>query len=628
MPTIPYEPIQQVGAQGVPDVRVSPSTPPGAFGGGDAAREAFGQAQGLASDIAKQQEDIRQKADLAAVFKATAELSNYATDVQYNPQTGIVAQRGENAFPLAKTVPEGYRKKVSDLMGSLSTPEQRQMFQRQADQHWNELNRFNQSHIAGQSEQFMAQQADAYVASRQNAGALAGSTLDYDGITKAAQDVYQARRVWAMKNGVSQDVADLITAKDVSHVYAGAITSMVNAQKDQAAKQFFDDNKDRLTKQDRDHVERLVNDGSDLGTAQRINDKIFSDYADFATGEQHRTPKTLSEATAELNKETAKLDPKARKIAEQEFAHRWTLMKAIEKDATDKVFEDASHQLDLPENRGKLAQDAIDADTWSQLPDNDRKALIAYSSAIMRPPKEGDDALAVTKWYALTNDDISKMSPADMFRWRTGDPDNGIPPLTKANYDKFAESWSKIRKGEDDLSLAVKQEDRKYLFTNAKNGDYLGMGKVKDLNELGDKKSDDYKEKSAGFEKAFSEILKRMDTAQTDKGKKLSELERREIINNYLLEQPKPQGFLDSMFGSEARKFWGAPLTQNYTIPGGPQVANPQKVDITDAEKQRIRDLRIFRGRPAPSDAKILKMKAAEASGASLEELQRIALEQ
>jgi len=122
-----------------------------------------------------------------------------------------------------------------------------------------------------------------------------------------------------------------------------------------------------------------------------------------------------------------------------------------------------------------------------------------------------------------------------------------------------------------------------------------------------------------------------MDAAQRDeKGKKLSDLERRKIIDGYLLEQPQKQGWLmNTLFPSEtdlppeARNMLSAPVMPR----SGNPVAPPKIEDISQAEKANIADNFKRLTGFAPSDANILKLKAAQASGASLEELRRISFE-
>jgi hypothetical protein len=433
MPTVPFENLPQVAPQGPPGVRVSPSSPQGAFGGGPAAAESFGQARGLADDIARQQEEVRQKADLAAVFRATAELSNFTNDLQYNQQTGIVAKKGENAFPLAKSIPEVHRKKVSELMSSLSSPEQRQVFQRHADQNWNQLNGFNQRHIAGQSEHYMAQQADAYVASRINAGALAGSAGDLKGVEDAARDVDQARRAWALKNGVSPDAANLIISRDTSAVYAGAIRQMLDAGNDLSAKQAFNKYSSLLTADDKGQLARMVERESTLGEAQRQVDRIFSTYYDKeekpgeTSVQAHYAPDSEDKALEEARQIK---DPQVRRLAEGMVKERWNERERAAADAIKRDMVEAANMID-----GGKKYEQLPASLRDRLPPTQRKQLMAYG--------KGDPVTDDATWYALMT-----MASAQPERFKNENLMNHLGKLSRSDFQEIAKVQAQALKGQ------------------------------------------------------------------------------------------------------------------------------------------------------------------------------------
>jgi hypothetical protein len=507
------------------------------------------------------------------------------------------------------------------------------MFQRKAGENENAFLGAVEDHSRRQMNVYQAQTTDALVDESVEAGIRAGVSGNFQEMERQVGEGDQARTLWSQGKGMNAAVVEGMIKKDSSRVYAGTITQMLANKKDQLAKDTFAKYADKMTERDRTHIAGLVSEGSSLGDALRVADKVFTNYVDWETKEEHKVPATFSEAMAEASQLANKMDPKTKKMVEQEVAQRWGLKNAAEKDATDTVFQGASHQLDQKENYGKLANEVIDPVVWNALPQNDRTALLEYSRSILRPMKEGDDSIAVTNWYALSNDDIAQLSPADMLRWRYGDPDKGRPPLSPANYKQFSEQWGKIRKGEDDLSLAIKQDDRKYLFTNAKNGNRLDMGDVKDLDTLGDKTTTQYKERSATFENAFREVNRRMDAAQTEKGKKLKDLDRRKIIDDYLLEQPVKQGFLGRIFGvnESERKIVGA-ITRNTSVPEAPgyqpKPVDEAKLEVSDTEKQRInQSIKRITGRDG-SDALIRRLKAAEVSGASPEDLRKVVLGQ
>lgn len=412
MARVPIDNLPGVAPGEMPGVRISPNAPEAAFGGGQDAAQSFGQARGLANDIMKEQEEVRQRADLAAVFKATAELSNYTTDLQYNPQTGIVAQKGENAFPLAKSIPEQHRKKVSELMGTLSSPEQRQVFQRQAEQNFQSLNGFNQRHIAGQSEHFMAQQADAIVDAHQKAGANAGFSLDFEGIHKAAGEVYGARMAYGQKNGIPPEMAKGMADTDTSRTYTGAIISMLDAKQDMAASKFFAENSSKLTPEDRHRLAGPLKLGSILGESQRTVDSYFAgEMVGVPTGgnnwvQQRSEPvKTMADVIAKSkNIESPEVRAEVERLARQRFAD----IHMAERQQNETAFMGIAKLIE--QNPGVDPRTLATPDQWeNQLtPDlkNDLKKL-AY-------PKEEMERLALTNLVLTPDNELKGYSDAQV----------------------------------------------------------------------------------------------------------------------------------------------------------------------------------------------------------------------
>lgn len=437
MPRVPIENLPQVSPQGLPGPRLSPGAPEGAFGGGQGAAEVFGQAGSLAQDIARQQHEVQQRADLAAVFKANAELSDYVTDLQYNQQTGIVNQKGENAFSLAKTVPEGYRKRVSQIMGSLASSEQRAVFQRHADQSWGQLNGFNQRHIAGQAEHYMAQQADAYVASRQNAASLAGAAGDLNSVEQAANDVDQARRAWALKNGVSADVANLAIMQDKGRVYAGAIGAMLDAGNDLAAKEAFTKYRDQIADPERARLARMVKQESTLGEAYRQVDKIFSTYYDKEekAGETivhtHYAPETEEAALEEARKIQ---DPDVRARAESLTRERWSGLVRSKDAAKKQLMIDAANKIDgMPGD--KRSYDNLPASMRNEMTATERKQIQSYA--------KGDVVTDDSTWYSLM-----QMSYRDPEQFKNINLLNYASKLSRSDFQEITKEQGKAQKGD------------------------------------------------------------------------------------------------------------------------------------------------------------------------------------
>lgn len=477
MARVPIENLPQVGQNVPPSVRMSPSAPDGAFGGGQAAANVFGQARGLADDLMRQEMAERQKADMAAVFKASAELSNYVTDAQYNDKTGIVAQKGENAFPLAKSVPEAYKKRVSEIMGTLSSPEQRQAFQREADQSWGNMNRFNQHHIAGQRQQYVAQQADAFVDSQHNAASLAGSSLDFGAIASAADAVESSRRAWAASNGVAPEVANAMVARDLSRTYTLATISMLDAKNDLAASRFFAENSSKMTPEDRHRLSGPLKLGSTLGEAQRTVDSYFSGPLErVPTGgnnwvERRGKPvETMNDVIALTQKiDNADVRAEVERLARQRFAD----VRLAEKQQNDNAFMAIAKRIE--QHPGIDPRGLATPDEWeNQLTDPDMKTALKRLAF----PKEEQERLALTNLVLTPDKELAGYSDAQV-----------LARYGAHMYEKAVDRRNAIRKGGPAYD-ANRLYDDTLMSVFVKSG----LGGVKPSDTAEDIKKDDKKQ--------------------------------------------------------------------------------------------------------------------------------------
>jgi hypothetical protein len=472
------------------------------------------------------------------------------------------------------------------------------MFQRQADQHWAELNRFNQNHIAGQSEQFMAQKEDAYVAARQNAGALAGSTLDYAGIAKAAQDVEDARRVAALKNGRPTEVNDIIIAKDVSHVYAGAITSMLNAQQDQAAKKFFDENKDRLTKQDRDHIEPKLVERTELGEAYRIVDSVYSQAADFTEGSRGGAAEyaNVNDALDAVRRADGSNNPKVRQMAEHLAKQRWEAQRLGAKIDEDKRFEGAAEEFRKTGDFEALQRSEV----WDTLPERDKEHLESMAAKLAKTGSVYsmfNDPKILTEFYGMSREEIASLSKADMLRRASS--------VKEGEFVDMMKHWQGARNKEEDATFTIKAEDEKRIFDQARDAGLAGLKKVDKLGNLG--------KKAEAYTEIREEAAKRLRAEAAASPNQRVPQERREKIIDDLIIEKRAKEAESPIFSFEV---------------GGTTVALERTwLKVTDAERERINQtVKRLTGKDA-SDQKIRLLKRLEMMKAGPELLRRVAAE-
>lgn len=619
MPRIPYQNLPGVAPGQVPDVRLSPAAPESAFGGGDAAAQAFGQTRALAQDAGRMFQEVQQQDDLADVMKATSQLTDYATDVQFNPDTGFLAKKGDQVRNLKPQIQEDWQKTVTDIAGGLKNDRQREMFQKQALERWDHVNGVFASHTLRERENYIGQQTDAIVSSSINAGAKAASIGDFKGMNDFANKVESAIIVHA-GNRIAPEERDRLVAKNVSAVYAESIQSLLAAGQDLSAKKIMAEYGDKMTENDKQRLAPHMLEGSTTGEAQRITAGLFQRAVDLSqdkreTGPVYETEKDLQDSIEAATKDA---NPLVKAKVESMAIRRYSIEKTAQKEAQDAAYEKLADQV---RKTGDLEAAQITPE-YITLNEKDRRGLEETASRIAKnesPYAKISDPKVVTAFDAMSREDIASISPADMLRRARF--------VTEETYQKMTNTWKAARNKEDLAEYKVTAEDNKAIFLAIRNSPAIpGMEKVKSQEGLLDPKNKNANEAYVEFSK---EIQDKLEAEAAKKPlKRLTQKERDEIINDAVIEKSiqKPKGFLDKIGA-----YGLIPLVP--VSPGGVALGygiskfmgwkNPPKV--SDQERSDIRDAVIRITGAEPSEEKIAQMKYAMQKGASRKMLERLA---
>lgn len=626
MPRIPgYTNLPSVAPGEVPGVRLSPAAPESAFGGGPEAAQAFGQMHAITQDVHALAQETQNQDDLADVMKATSQLTDYATDLQFNPETGFLSKKGEQVRGLQPVIQEDWTKTVTDLSSGLRNDRQRMMFQKQADERWAHVNGVLANHTLQERQNYIGQQTDAVVASSINAGAKAARIGDLKGMEDYAQKAENAVLAHALFSGMPPEKRDELVAKKVSAVYAESIQSLLAAGQDLTAKGILDKYGDKMTENDKQLLAPHLLEGSTTGEAQRITAGLFQRAVDYSkdqreTGPIYATEKELQDSIDEATKDAA---PIVKAKVESMAIRRYNIEKTAQKETQDATFQGLADKLRKTGDLESLQNDP----KYATLDENDKRQLEVTASRLAKdqsPYAKVSDPKTVTKFDSMSREEVAALSEADMLR--------RVPLVTEAQYEKMSTAWKAARNKEDLAEFKVTAEDKKSIFMAIRNSPAIqGMERIKSEGDLLAPKNAKTNEAFVEFSK---EIQDKIEAAASDKPmKRLTQKERDQIINDAVLDKTinKPQTFLQK-YGPYAGTLSGAPVLgaaigYGYSKFFGGSNA-PSGVKVSDQERQDIRDAVIRISGVEPSEEKIARMKYAMQRGASRAFLERLASQQ
>lgn len=280
--TIPTYQANEVAPQVSPTVREEASAPIEDFGGGQAAASAADAAGGLIRTTADLYTAQKKQADDAIGQDVYAKLTQKKNDLIYNPQTGAMTKKGQDALDLTNTTSQDFSDYADQVSSTLSNDEQRRQFDHFKRRVGDDLNTTITKYTYGESQNLQAQILGSTVKTAQDDASLnfhePGKVEDSVGIIKGALTT-------SMKaQGMPQDVIDQHVNDAISSTYMGVIDRMSANGEDMQAKSYYDSVKDKITNKDNIlSIEKTLEAGSMRGESQRQSDKIYDDN-DSLTG--------------------------------------------------------------------------------------------------------------------------------------------------------------------------------------------------------------------------------------------------------------------------------------------------------------------------------------------------------
>jgi hypothetical protein len=578
----------QVDRQQLSPPRVNVPTPLAAFGGGEEVSRAFASSDQVSDATTKLMMEEKQNADQVANLKRAALLGQAANELHAQ----AVQTHGENSFDLPEKMREEFQKRANDIGRDIVGENQRVSFMHQVNHYGQHLDRAVQLHVAGERGHYDDQTTQSALDAERNTALL--NYGDEDTVYGSAQRQEAILGDWGKRRGVSDATLQDHIQKTTSATYAGSVDAMLSNGQDKLAEDRFKTYSEAgfLTGDDKDRLAKRLDRDTRLGDAQRTTDKVFTNYVDWETKEEHKPPTTLEDALSEARQESKKFDEKTREMVEEHVRRRWQENIVAKKDAEDKAFEAAGKQM----RDGGF--DALRrSDLWDQLTERDKEH---YESVASRRTKgdsdyaQTSDGKTVTEFYAMSKEDMASLSPQDLER--------RIPLVKEGEYIDMVKHWKAARDKEDSTQFNIKSEDEKRLFDSARDAGLAGLSKTSKMDNLGNK--------ADAYNDIRNEAAKRLRTAAAENGNKLPQDQRQQIIDDLVIEK-RAKAAQPWIIGGHN---WGL-------------VLGDRPLDVSDEERARIsKVVRRFTGKDA-SEEKIQLLKRAEQMKASPAELRRLAEE-
>lgn len=246
MPTVPtYEP--RVQEQALPEVRIAPTAPIEAFGGGKPLEQEGAAAQGLASQARDIYLEEKKKADTVAAENADAAFSRLRNTLLWgsgnpaDPEKGAYSQKGHAAFGTPSQYGEKFDKGASDILSGLSNDEQRAMATRYRYKQRAELDGSLQQHVFRESQAFQKDSADSGIATAKD-----DAVLNYQTPGKI-EDALQKQKAlltsFAQANGMPPEKLDEQLRMTESGTHTAVVDRMLANSQVADAKAYYDANK-------------------------------------------------------------------------------------------------------------------------------------------------------------------------------------------------------------------------------------------------------------------------------------------------------------------------------------------------------------------------------------------------
>lgn len=618
-----YGATPQVAPEALPGVRATVNMPPAAAGGGENVAREFGAAGDLADTVSKIAEQSQENADRKTLFDYATQAGLKRNELHMKAE----ATHGEAVNGLPEAIRDEYTKYTDELASKLPARLQGR-FAHIAGTNLVHLDGAVQMHVARENDQNEQQTYSTAIQTQQNTARLNWKTWDApdkdNAVDFAAAGAQQAVINFGNSRTMKRELIDAHVAKVTAQTYAGVVEAMLDNDQELTAKQafekyskagYFDGDanlKDRLTREVeggsiRVQSDKAVSDAWDWAAHSRNDGRVKPDW--------EPTFKTEKQALDAVNTMTEGQDQRVIDEARKRAIAKYHEERNSLKESQDSDFQNAADQIRKAiegQPRGNEISgtpsilhpsDAVQNEVWTRLPEEAKEHLERYFTRLTAPEKDKTDERTLTKFYSHSQDDFNQMSPADMFRFRTGFTQDGVNygGLSDADYKDALKYWSAARKKEDAAQFKFMKADEDRIFKMMQDS---GLGGISGHDTMATIEKNDTKRKA--WESFRKDAMDALESRFQDKKKNADPKERDEVVRDLIIDKTvhqKQSGFAN----------W---LLDN--IPGyrGKWDAMGGSIDITPDERKRATAL-VERAGKDVTDAKLQMLARAARGGAS-----------
>jgi hypothetical protein len=351
MPSVPtYS--RQVQQAAVPGVRVNTNAPEEIFGGGAASGAGFTK---TASQTLSLIDKEREKAEQLRVLDAETKLAQTKNNLVYNPETGAMTKRGQDAFGVVDQYGKDFDTQAAEIEKSLSSPAQKAAFKQRADQHKADLNNQLQRHVFQESQAYDLEVTKSRVDVAQNEAVLNFS--DPVSVARNLRVQEQTIMEHADRMGKDPETTKLMVTEAKSNTHTAIVERMLTSGQDKNAEEYLKNNRDQFTAKDLARVEKTVETSSNLGFAQRTTDDYMK--------------KGLT-MTQSFEQAKSIENPKQREAVNAQIREQFAMKKVAQEEADSAIYSRAASTI---ENNGgdtnavspRLRQALIESGKWDSI---------------------------------------------------------------------------------------------------------------------------------------------------------------------------------------------------------------------------------------------------------------------
>lgn len=456
MPSVPEinSPVQQ---QGFSRQRFQDTTSLETFGGGQRTAQGFQAAQGMVKAGTELIAEEKKKADSVQVTQAYADAVKAKNDLMYNPKSGAINRRGQDAFGVMDEFMPQFDSRMDEIEGRLGNDDQKALFREIRIKQKMDFDGDLQRHTFKESQEFENETMKYGIEAAREDG-----VLNFQTPGKVGESLTTQRAIilnYAKNTGRSAEWTEMALKQAESDTHKDVIGRMLANGDDLMASTYMKTVKDSLTSDTLIQMEKAVEEGSIRGSSQRIVDQLVTKYGSYTAA--------MKEVKG------MDLDPKLRDATQDRLRSEFAI-KEQEKTKYLNNLERGAYDI-LDRTKGDITQ--IPPTQWTQFDGNTRAALKRYAEdrANGTPTKTNMEKYYALKELAENPETRSKFlsQEFDLMKWK--------PYLSESDMKKFVDAQTEGRSG-DNKTLDGWRSDSMIVQQAFRD---MGMNPTKDTEEYG-----------------------------------------------------------------------------------------------------------------------------------------------